>query len=129
MPMGIDESNADRKHLDKLGKEMLDAYLDDAPNDTSDSDDEEDTKDNKPTTAHQPKSEHLDRDDDRQELQDKEDKNQVKPNTGNLNSSFNGDMKQFHQYLIDRLGESRLNRVKHLIQLFNDSSNDEQEQD
>lgn len=41
MPCGIDEKKADRKHLDNLGKEMLDAYLVDNNNDPSPDDSED----------------------------------------------------------------------------------------
>lgn len=39
-------------------------------------------------------------------------------------------MKQFHLQLIDRLTESKLNKVKNLIKLYNDSEGtDEQEKE
>lgn len=50
---------------------------------------------------------------------DREDDNneEVKDDRNLNNSSFNGDMKQFHLYLIDRLTEAKLNKVKNLIKL------------
>lgn len=63
---------------------------------------------------------------------DREDDNndEVKDDRNQNNSSFNGDMKQFHLYLIDRLTEAKLNKVKNLIKLYNDSEGtDEQEKE
>jgi len=138
MPCGIDEKKADRKHLDNLGKEMLDAYLEDNNNDNSPDDSEdEDSNINNNASKNKKSNEHNKENQKKDSIQltdqDREDDNAdeiVKEEKNSNNSSFNGDMKQFHLYLIDRLTETKLNKVKNLIKLYNDSEGtDEQDKE
>lgn len=123
---GLMKKKADRKHLDNLGKEMLDAYLVDNNNDPSPDDSEdEDSNININNASKNKKSDEHNKENQKKDSiqstdQDREDDNAdevVKEEKNSNNSSFNGDMKQFHLYLIDRLTENKLNKVKNLIKL------------
>lgn len=119
MPCGIDEVNADKKNLDRLGQEMLDAYLEEAPVDQSSDDEDDDSKSNKENFSTQQDREEFDT-----QASEKDDKK--RDSTTQNSSSFSGDMKQFHEYLVDRLGNEKLDTVKNLIKKFGDMSNSEE---